>query len=131
MKTAIIDTNIYSAFKSGNTKVIKIIAGLDKIILCTTVLGEILSGFKCGTKEKTNRLELEQFMDAPRVSVIALNDETAEFYSEIYKILRNKGLPIPTNDMWIAAVGLQLGTQVLTYDSHFTYIDGLITLNPK
>lgn len=130
MKTAVIDTNIYSAFKAGVQEVIYDIARFERILVCTTVLGEILSGFKLGTKERDNRSELELFLDTPRVSIAVADYETSEFYSEIFKNLRKKGRPIPTNDMWIAASALQHGATIFTFDSHFKYIEGLITHTP-
>lgn len=54
--------------------------------------------------------------------------QTAEFYSYIYHELRSKGTPIPTNDMWIAATGLEHGLAVYTRDPHFTAVPGLLVL---
>ena len=130
MKTAMIDTSVYSAFKAGDPEVIRALARPEKILVCTTVLGELLSGFKCGTKERANRDELELFLDTPRVAFAVADDETAEFYSEIFKVLRGKGRPIPTNDMWIAASALQHGAAVLSLDSHFACVEGLVVRNP-
>ena len=58
-----------------------------------------------------------------------VDDGTAEYYAMIYRNLRQKGHPIPTNDMWIAATALQHGFAVSTYDGHFQYVDGLIAGN--
>jgi hypothetical protein len=41
----------------------------------------------------------------------------AEYYPGVYRNLRKKGQPIPTNDMWIAATALQHGLAVYAYDS--------------
>jgi predicted nucleic acid-binding protein len=54
--------------------------------------------------------------------------QTAEFYSYIYHELRSTGTPIPTNDMWIAATGLEHGLAVYTRDLHFTAVPGLLVL---
>ena len=131
MKTVIIDTNIYSAFKAGNPEVISELTRPERILICSTVLGELFSGFKCGTKYQENKNDLETFLDTPRVSLATTDYETADFYSEIFKVLRKKGRPIPTNDMWIAASALQHGATLFTLDSHFSYIDGLLAWNPN
>ena len=131
MKKAMIDTNVYSAFKAGEPEVVRTLTRPEKILVCTTVMGELLSGFKCGTKERNNRDELELFLDTPRVAVAVADDETAEFYSEIFKVLGKKGRPMPTNDMWIAASALQHGAAVLTFDAHFGHVDGLVVCSPK
>ena len=71
--------------------------------------GELLSGFKAGKKQGENRKELEEFLDAPRVQIYAINEGTAEFYAEILNNLRKIGTPIPTNNIWIASVAFQHG----------------------
>ena len=50
----------------------------------------------------------------------------ARRYAVLVNDLRRKGTPIPTNDIWIAATALELGTRLITYDVHFKYIPGLI-----
>lgn len=131
MNTIIIDTNIYSAFKAGNAEITKALTRPKKILVCTTVIGELFAGFKCGTKYQENKNDLELFLDTPRVALAVTDYETANFYSEIFKVLRKKGQPIPTNDMWIAASALQYGATVFTLDSHFSYIEGLLVWNPQ
>ncbi|WP_420840319.1 PIN domain-containing protein [Argonema galeatum] len=38
------------------------------------------------------------------------------YYALIYRSLRSKGHPIPTNDMWIAATALQHDLGLFSYD---------------
>lgn len=52
---------------------------------------------------------------------------TADLYALVYAVLRRKGQPIPTNDLWIAASTLEHGASLLTLDAHFQHIDGLRT----
>ena len=72
------------------------------------------------------REELEFFLDSPRVAVHAIDVETADFYATILDNLRAAGTPIPTNDIWIAAVSFQHGYQLLTKDQHFQLVPGLV-----
>jgi tRNA(fMet)-specific endonuclease VapC len=51
-----------------------------------------------------------------------VDDEVAQIYAEITIALRAAGTPIPTNDIWIAAVAAREGVHVVTYDSHFELI---------
>ena len=46
-------------------------------------------------------------------------------YGVIKQALREKGRPIPENDIWIAAIAQQYGLTLVTRDDHFTAIDGL------
>ena len=130
MKRLLIDTNVYTAFKHGDGVVSALLARADDILVCATVLGELLCGFKCGSKEEQNRRDLEDFLDTPRVTVVQCDEVTAEFYAGIYRQLRNAGRPLPTNDMWIAASAMQHGAAVCTLDAHFEAIHGLVRTLP-
>ena len=126
MKNLLIDTNIYTYAFNGKTEVIRILQRAPKISICAITIGELLSGFKAGSKENINRAQLEEFLDSPRVQLIAIDEDTAEFYSEIQTGLKKKGKPIPTNDIWIAATALQHGLKLYTNDQHFKYVPGLM-----
>ena len=122
-----LDTNAYAAFKKGDEDTIQVIRYADIIGISVVVLGELLAGFAVGTKERINRRELNAFLDSPRVRVYPVDDETTAHYASIYKQLKRKGRPIPTNDLWIAAACMQQGFRLLTADKHFSEIDGLLT----
>ena len=47
------------------------------------------------------------------------------------KKVRKKGRPIPTNDVWIAAHALESGAELISYDRHFEFIDGLVWTRPS
>ena len=126
MRNILLDTNVYVAFKRNNQSVVECFRNLDYIGLDITVLAELLSGFKGGSKEKSNRRELESFLNTPRVHLLDHNYQTAEFFAQIYYNLKMKGKPVPSNDLWIAAVAMQYGLALFTLDSHFANIDGLL-----
>ena len=79
-------------------------------------IGELLSGFKGGARERENRDELAEFLDTPRVSIYRVSEDTAEFYAEILNGLRSAGTPIPTNDIWIAAQAMEHGLRLVSMD---------------
>ncbi len=125
MRRLLIDTNIYSYALKGEGGVIEVLRKADEIGFSVISIGELLSGFKKGGREKKNRGELEEFLDSPRVVVYSVNEDTAEFYAEVLNNLRKTGKPVPTNDIWIAAVAFQNGLKLFTKDSHFQKIAGL------
>lgn len=129
MSRLLIDTNIYSHALRGSTDVVEQLRQTDEIFISAVSIGELLSGFKGGNREKENRKELALFLDSPRVRVLVVNDETAEFYAEIIRNLKRIGHPIPTNDVWIGAVAMQHGLKLYTKDSHFAAIPGLIRID--
>lgn len=127
MKSILVDTNAYAAFKRGDVEALAIVRAADAIGISAVVLGELLSGFALGAREADNRRELSEFLASPRVSLLPVTEDTAGFYARVYQGLRRKGKPIPTNDLWIAATALQHGFAVFSYDRHFAEIDGLLT----
>ena len=126
MKRIIIDTNVYAAFKKNEPLAVTLIRRAEHIVVNTVILGELLAGFRCGSKEEQNRRELDQFLDSPRVAVYAVDEETAEFYAAVFSDLKRNGRPIPSNDIWLAASALQHGCALATFDGHFTNISGLL-----
>lgn len=127
MRPILIDTNAYVAFKRGDPSILEIIRHAETLAISPIVLGELLGGFECGNKTKKNLDELQQFLQSSRIRVFSITTDTAKFYSQIYSSLRNKGHPIPSNDMWIAAQALENGCVLCSYDKHFKAIEGLIT----
>ena len=125
MRRLLIDTNIYSYALKGDDEVVEVLKKAEQIGISVISIGELLSGFKGGGKEKKNREELEIFLDSPRVVIYSLDEDTSEFYAEILNNLREIGKPVPTNDIWIAAVAFQNGLKLFTKDNHFKAIAGL------
>lgn len=120
-----IDTNIYSYALKGDDGVVEVLRKAEQIGISVISIGELLSGFKGGGREQKNREELENFLDSSRVVVYPLDEDTSEFYAEIINNLREIGKPVPTNDIWIAAVAFQNGLKLFTKDNHFKAIAGL------
>ena len=125
MKRLLVDTNIYSYALRGDDNVVEVLKKAEHIGISMISIGELLSGFKGGGKEQKNREELEKFLDSPRVIIYSVDEDTSEFYAEILNNLRAVGKPVPTNDIWIAAVAFQNGLRLFTKDEHFKAIAGL------
>jgi predicted nucleic acid-binding protein len=122
----ILDTSAYSAFLRGNHEVNRTIQHADEIYLNPIILGELLAGFSMGRNEKKNKDILQDFLSSERIRIIDIDEETSERYAIIIHSLREKGTPIPTNDIWIAASAMQYGLKVLTTDSHYLKIIQII-----
>lgn len=114
-----LDTSGYSAFKRGHDGALEVLRRADQIVLPAVVVGELLAGFRMGSRDRVNRRELDAFLASPRVRVAPLGAETAQRYAEIVSYLRERGAPIPTNDIWIAACAMEWGLRLLTTDAHF------------
>jgi tRNA(fMet)-specific endonuclease VapC len=127
----LLDTNAYSAFKRGVDTVVRRVTRSETVFLSTVVAGELLAGFRQGTRLRKNLAELEAFIDNPHVTVVPVSYVTADRFGRIVAALRAKGRPIPTNDIWIAAHAMETGADLLSFDAHFAEVDGLAWVNPS
>jgi tRNA(fMet)-specific endonuclease VapC len=128
IKRVLIDTNIYIEFLRGDENINNILSSADFIAFSVISIGEILAGFKIWSDEKKYLNEFDEFLYSPRLIIYDIDSETSEFYAKTYNELRIAGNPIPTNDMWIAALALQHGIKLLTNDRHFTKVAGLFLI---
>ena len=129
MNKILIDTNIYSSALRGDPEVVEVLRKALHIGISVISIGELLSGFKSGNKERENRRELGVFLDSPRVSLYSVDEYTAEYYCSILNQLKNSGTPIPANDIWIAAAAFQHGLPLYTLDKHFSHVEGLLLIS--
>jgi tRNA(fMet)-specific endonuclease VapC len=88
-------------------------------MLPSIVIGELLAGFELGNRRQRNRDELTEFLAVPRVAIVDVTQATGQRYAHIFAYLRREGTPIPTNDIWIAALAMEHGIELLTSDGHF------------
>lgn len=121
----VLDTNAYTAFKLGRKEAVDVMAMSPQLGLPVVVIAELLAGFAAGSREAANRKDLSAFLDSPRVQVLAASLTTADFYARVCAVLRRRGKPIPTNDLWVAATALEHGAALFSYDGHFDAVDGL------
>jgi len=122
-----LDTFAYAAFLRGNPEIKLSLQQADEIFLNPVILGELIAGFLMGKNEKKNRAILQDFLSSARVKIVEIDEETSERYAVIVSHLRIKGMPLPTNDLWIAASAMQRGLKVLTTDKHYLEVSQIIT----
>jgi tRNA(fMet)-specific endonuclease VapC len=125
MRALLLDTNAYSKYLRGDPRILDALALAGLVYMSVFVLGELLAGFRAGTKVKANRNILERFLAKPVVRVLDATRETAEYFGLIKAALKKAGQPIPLNDVWIAAHALETGSVLVTYDTHFAVVPGL------
>ncbi len=102
----------------------------ESVHLSVVVAGELLSGFVGGRFFQKNVKELEAFLESPYVSLLPVSFDTARRFAVVHHVLRRKGTPIPTNDMWIAAQALETGADLVSFDDHFRHVEGLSWIRP-
>ncbi len=126
----LLDTSAYSQFQRGDKTILDVLRRSEAVAVPAVVLGELYSGFRAGTRWIENNILLERFLSRPSVKILNVTAETALRYAEVDVYLRKKGRPIPRNDVWIAALALEHGLQLLTVDEHFRQIP-LLLIQPS
>lgn len=124
--TICLDTNAYGAFKRGHAQIQGLLEEAEEVFVPVIVLGELYAGFAIGTRERTNLRELEEFLRKPGVTIAETSQAVAERYGGLVKTLRAIGMPIPTNDVWIAATAMEAGARVVSLDDHFARIPAVV-----
>lgn len=124
MKLAL-DTNRYVDFARGEPAVVSALESAEEIFIPLIVLGELRAGFAMGSRAAANEGGLRRLLLRPGVEVLCPDEQTTHHYAAVYRQLRQQGTPIPTNDMWIAALVLQHGLVLFARDEHFDHLPQL------
>lgn len=122
----LLDTNAYSALMRGHGEVSAFIRRGKEVLLSAIVVGELLYGFRHGSRFERNSEQLRNFLDAPFVRFLPVGQGTADRFGRAALALRRAGKPIPSNDLWIAAHALEHGADLLSADRHFEAVPGLV-----
>jgi tRNA(fMet)-specific endonuclease VapC len=118
----IIDTNALSAAADDDPAVIAILARADQMAIPVIVLGE----YRYGIAQSRNRAGYEKWLTdlLQDCIVLDINEPTTHCYAEITLELKRMGKPIPTNDIWIAALCRQHSLPLISRDRHFDIVAG-------
>lgn len=126
----LIDTNRYRDFCERVDQVVERFARAEEIFVPFIVLAELRAGFLFGTLARQNESVLIRFLNCPRVRVLYPDEGTTHFFARVFAQLRVQGTPIPTNDIWIAALALQHDLLLDSRDDHFRLLSQLPRIGP-
>ena len=118
----ILDTNALSAAADGHPAALHVIAAAERIAVPVIVLGE----YRLGIAQSRHRAEYEEWVREwiAAVTVLDIDRDTAPLYATIGLQLKKIGKPIPSNDLWIAALCRQHSLPLLSRDRHFDAVPG-------
>lgn len=105
----------------GDGPAVKFLEDHPTFGLCITLItaGEIAGGLEPDERERWEKL-------AKRFSILEPDLDVAWTYGRIYRHLRDNGLLIGANDLWIAATAVVHGLPLVTRnDRHFRRVAGL------
>ena len=120
----LLDTNIVIAIFADEASVKQQLAIVGEIFIPSIVLGELYYGARKSARAEQNIARVDEF--AAGNTVLLCDTTTARQYGVIKAQLQVKGKPIPENDIWIAAIAEQHQLTLVTRDSHFQHVDGLV-----
>ena len=118
----ILDTNALSAFADEDPAILAILAEAEQLAIPVIVLGEYRYGIAVSRNKAGYATWLNNLL--ADCTVLDVNEKTAVYYADIHLELRQAGRPIPTNDIWIAALCRQHRLSVLSRDRHFDLVPG-------
>ena len=119
----ILDTNALSAAADREPAALKIVAGAESLAVPVIVLGE----YRLGIAQSRYRKDYEDWLREwiTVVKILEVDERTSHHYATIGLELKTMGKPIPTNDLWIAALCRQHSLSLLSRDRHFDVVAGL------
>jgi tRNA(fMet)-specific endonuclease VapC len=119
-----LDSSVAVRFLNGEAAVVARVLTLPEVVLPIVVVGELLFGAENSSRPLQNLPRYLEFIEA--CVVMPLGRETAAVFAQARLALKQKGRPIPMNDIWIAAQCLEHGWVLVTNDADFNYVDGLM-----
>jgi len=121
----LLDTNIIISLFADEPLVKSSLGHADAVFVPSVALGELYYGARKSSRIQANLARIDDFI--ANSTVLVSDAETAKQYGIIKNKLRQKGRPLPENDIWIAALALQYNLVLLTRDAHFQQIEMLDT----
>ena len=125
MKVAL-DTNGYVDLCKGHPTTVALLEQAEVIVVPFVVLGELRAGFAHGRRQAENEQTLRRFLLKNGVRVVFADEQTTHHYATVFKQLRRQGTPIPTNDLWLAALVLQHALVLHSRDAHFEHLPQIV-----
>ena len=87
----------------------------------------VLGEYRYGIAHSRDRRHYEEWLTAylSRFRILDVDEETTLSYRDVRTELKRAGTPIPSNDVWIAALCRQHRLPLLSRDRHFDAVPGI------
>ena len=123
----ILDTNGLSAVADGDAALEPMLRKAAQVAIPVIVLGE----YRYGISQSRDRSRYEQWLSEylPTFRILDIDEQTAIDYATVRMELKKAGTPIPSNDVWIAALCRQHSLPLVSHDRHFDAVPGLKRLH--
>ncbi len=118
---AVLDTSVLIARESGRR--LDAASLPEETTICVITLGELYAGVLAATDTTTRARRLATLGAASIVEALPVTAEAARRWAEMRVRLAEQGRRAKVNDLWIAAVALANGMDVVTQDDDFDTIE--------
>jgi len=119
----ILDTNAISDLAENNWTLVEMVEQDTRATLPFIAVAEYQMGLLSSTRPQEGQAILDGLIEI--LPVLWAGSQTIRQYAEIANELKKRGRPIPTNDLWIAALARQHDMPILSRDSHFDHVPGV------
>lgn len=119
-----LDTSAAIAILNEETRAKERFSQWLQVFLPLPVVGELLFGALNSTRSEANLARIQQLFQ--RARILEMGYKTATVYANTRLMLKQRGQPIPENDVWIAALCLEHKLPLVTEDEHFEWVEGLL-----
>ena len=123
----VVDTNVIIKMLKADERAVELFEQAEKVDIPVIVAGELIYGAENSTRKQENLNIFSDFLS--QYNIIEVDLQIAQVYGEIKAQLKRDGLTIPENDIWIAATAKTKHYTLLTFDGHFSQINGLNVKN--
>jgi tRNA(fMet)-specific endonuclease VapC len=123
----ILDTNGLSALADGEPALKPVLRRAAQVAIPVIVLGE----YRYGISQSRNHIHYEQWLAEylPSFRILDIDERTTISYSAVRRELKKAGTPIPSNDVWIAALCRQHSLPLLSRDRHFDAVSEITRID--
>ena len=131
MNSVVVDTSALIDFLERRGHLADSLRPFDRLVIPAVVDAEFRAGLDPDTRSGRGRaVLLDELLCDPSVEFAPAGRAESAKYAQLYRYLKRNGTPIPLHDIWIAATALETGARLVSYDSHFDHVGGLIRLAP-
>jgi predicted nucleic acid-binding protein len=118
-----LDTNGLSALAEGDSGLESVLRKASQLAIPVIVIGE----YRYVISQSRHRTDYEEWLAEylPRFRILDVDERTTVSYSVVRSELRKAGTPIPSNDVWIAALCRQHSLPLVSRDRHFDAVPGV------
>ncbi len=119
----LLDTNALSAWARGEAGLMRVLRPDHPWYLPSIVLGE----YRYGLLKSNRRAELEKWLDEIEsfCGILVADAVTARNYAVLRHAVADEMVEVPYHDLWIGALALQHGFEVVSRDRHFDQMPGV------